>query len=136
MEWNRANRVTRTFTGLGFAKGRMPTELWSSISSYYYNNREHKIIEEWDSKGLYVNWWERDVYFIPMPWELKVSALFASGSSCWILSLCGVSFETESVAGVHQAACGGVVGRGAGDHRYLRYVIGDVLFVWSSCSTH
>jgi hypothetical protein len=75
MEWNRANRVTRTFTGLGFAKGRLPTELWSSISAYYYNNREHKIIEEWDSKGLYVNWWERDVYFIPMPWELKVRLL-------------------------------------------------------------
>lgn len=72
MEWNRAHRVSRTFTEFGFNKGRLPDDLWSSISGYYHNNRDHKVIEEWDSKGLYVNWWETDVFFIPMPWELKV----------------------------------------------------------------
>lgn len=72
MEWNRAHRVSRTFTEFGFNKGRLPHDLWSSISGYYHNNRDHKVIEEWDSKGLYVNWWETDVFFIPMPWELKV----------------------------------------------------------------
>lgn len=72
MEWNRAHRVTRTFTEFGFSKSRMPTDLWASISAYYYNNRDNKVLEEWESKGLYVNWWERDVFFIPMPWELKV----------------------------------------------------------------
>lgn len=72
MEWNRANRVARTFTPFGFSKGRMPTDLWASVSAYYYNNRNNRVLEEWDSKGLYVNWWERDVFFIPMPWVLKV----------------------------------------------------------------
>jgi len=71
-EWNRANRVKRTFTEFGFSKGKLPTDLWASISSYYYNNRDHKVLEEWDTRGLYVNWWETDVFFIPMPWELKV----------------------------------------------------------------
>jgi hypothetical protein len=74
MEWNRANRVKRTFTEFGFNKGRMPVDLWASISAYYYNNRDNKVLEEWDSKGLFVNWWERDVFFIPMPWLLKVTS--------------------------------------------------------------
>jgi len=34
------------------------------------------VLEEWGGKGLYVNWWETDVYFIPMPWDLKVSNYF------------------------------------------------------------
>ena len=71
-EWSRANRVKRTFTEFGFSKGKLPVDLWASISSYYYNNRDHKVLEEWDTRGLYVNWWETDVFFIPMPWELKV----------------------------------------------------------------
>jgi hypothetical protein len=71
-EWARAHRVQRTFTEFGFARGKVPMDLWGSISSYYYNNRNNKVLEEWDSKGLYVNWWERDVYMIPMPWGLKV----------------------------------------------------------------
>ncbi len=71
-EWSRANRVQRTFTEFGFSKGKLPVDLWASISSYYYNNRDHKVLEEWDTRGLYVNWWETDVFFIPMPWELKV----------------------------------------------------------------
>jgi len=72
-EWSRAHRVKRTFTKLGFKKGRMPNDLWNSIQSYYYNNRQNKVREEWeiDSKGLYVNWWEKDVYMISVPWGLK-----------------------------------------------------------------
>jgi len=31
----------------------------------------HKVREEWDSRGLYVNWWDVDVYMIGMPWKLK-----------------------------------------------------------------
>mmetsp|Transcript_27365 Transcript_27365/g.60585 ORF Transcript_27365/g.60585 Transcript_27365/m.60585 type:complete len:484 (+) Transcript_27365:118-1569(+) len=70
-EWSRAHSVQRTFTEFGFHKGRLPDDLWGSISAYYYNNRQHTVTEEWEGKGLYVNWWERDVHFIPMPWELK-----------------------------------------------------------------
>lgn len=31
-EWTRANRVTRTFTSLGFSRGRLPHDLWASIA--------------------------------------------------------------------------------------------------------
>jgi hypothetical protein len=39
MEWDRAHRIQRTFTEFGFNKGKLPNDLWASISSYYYNNR-------------------------------------------------------------------------------------------------
>lgn len=70
-EWNRHNRVKRTFSELGFKKGRLPNDLWASIGAYYYNNRDHKVREEWPGKGLFVNWWETDCFFIQIPWELK-----------------------------------------------------------------
>jgi hypothetical protein len=72
MEWERAHRVKRTFTEYGFNHGRLPADLWASISAYHYNNRNNKVLEEWSGGSIFVNHWEADVYFIPMPWELKV----------------------------------------------------------------
>lgn len=74
MEWQRAHRVTRTFTEFGFSKGRLPVDLFASMSAFYHNNQYHATIEEWDNKGVFVNWWERDVYFIAMPFKLKVGS--------------------------------------------------------------
>jgi hypothetical protein len=71
-EWERAHRVKRTFSEFGFDKGKLPKDLFASMSAYYYNNREQATIEEWDNKGVFVNWWEKDVYFLPMPQVLKV----------------------------------------------------------------
>lgn len=73
-EWERAHRVKRTFTEFGFNKGRLPTDLFASMSAFYYNNQHHATIEEWGGKGVFVNWWERDVYFIAMPFKLKVNS--------------------------------------------------------------
>ena len=73
-EWVRSRRVKHTFTELGFDKGQLPLDLYTSMSTYYYNNRHSKALEEWDTKGVFVNWWERDVFMIGMPWGLKVSA--------------------------------------------------------------
>jgi hypothetical protein len=70
-EWRRANRVTRTFTELGFAKGKLPADLYSSIRTYYYNNRMQLAREEWEDKGLFVNWYEVEAYMIGIPWKLK-----------------------------------------------------------------
>jgi hypothetical protein len=70
-EWNRASKVKRTFTELGFSKGRVPRDLWSSMSSYHYNNRNNLIREEWETKGFFVNWWEATPYMITMPPALK-----------------------------------------------------------------
>lgn len=74
-EWQRAHRVTRTFTEFGFTKGKLPVDLYSSMSAYYYNNQHHATVEEWENKGVFVNWWEQDVYFVAMPFRLKVSSL-------------------------------------------------------------
>ena len=50
-EWTRAHRVTRTFTALGFNKGRLPMDLWTSMKTYYYNNANNLAREEWNDKG-------------------------------------------------------------------------------------
>lgn len=40
-EWTRCNRVKRTYTPLGFSKGRLPDDVWGSISAYQYNNKDN-----------------------------------------------------------------------------------------------
>ena len=62
-EWDRHNVVKRTFTSLGFSKGRLPDDVYASMGAYYYNNRNypHKVHEEWHrGKGVFVNYWEAD----------------------------------------------------------------------------
>jgi hypothetical protein len=71
-EWDRAHLIKRTFTEFGFNRRKLPQDLWNSLQTYYYNNRDHAVREEWETKGLFVNWWEVDPYMIVMPWELKV----------------------------------------------------------------
>ena len=71
-EWDRSQRIKRTFTDVGFARGRLPPDLFSSMSSYYYNNRDNRIFEEWNSGGEVVNWWEANIHMVLMPWGLKV----------------------------------------------------------------
>jgi len=73
-EWKRHLRVKRTFSALGFDKGRLPDDMFASLGAYYYNNRNppHKVLEEWGRhKGVFVNYWETDVNFIQIPWHLK-----------------------------------------------------------------
>jgi hypothetical protein len=72
-EWDKCNRVSRTFTPLGFSKGKLPKDIWGSISGYHYNNKDNVFAEEWTkgNKGYFVNWWEVTPYMIGMPWNLK-----------------------------------------------------------------
>lgn len=71
-EFHGASEVKRTFTRLGFNKGKLPRDLYASMFAYYYNNRDHLAIEEWYARGgLHVNWYEVPAYMIQMPWELK-----------------------------------------------------------------
>lgn len=73
-EWKRHLKIKRTFSALAFDKGRLPDDMFASLGSYYYNNRNppHKVLEEWGShKGVFVNYWETDVNFIQIPWHLK-----------------------------------------------------------------
>ncbi len=62
-EWTRHLMVKRTFSPLGFSKGRLPDDIYASLGAYYYNNRNppNKIHEEWTTaKGVFVNYWETD----------------------------------------------------------------------------
>ena len=70
-EWVRSQGVKHTFTKVGFQKSRLPSDLFASMSAFYYNNRHEMAREEWRSKGLFVNWWEQDSHMVTMPWELK-----------------------------------------------------------------
>jgi len=70
-EWTRSRRTTRSFTEVGFAKGRLPPDLFQSISTYHYNNRNNFVREEWNKRGVFVNHWQADVFMIGMPWDLK-----------------------------------------------------------------
>jgi hypothetical protein len=40
-EYISAQKVKRTFTEIGFAKGKLPVDLFSSITTFYYNNKDH-----------------------------------------------------------------------------------------------
>lgn len=57
-EWTRHNVVKRTFSPLGFQKGRLPNDVFASMGAFYYNNRHHKVFEEWGDRGVFVNWYE------------------------------------------------------------------------------
>ena len=70
-EWSKHHQVKRTFSSLGFDKGRLPDDVFASMRAFWYNNRDppHRLMEEWESKGLYVNFWESDCKFI----HIKIS---------------------------------------------------------------
>lgn len=72
-EWTRHQRITRTFSPLGFKKGRLPNDVFASMSAFYYNNAQRIVREEWKARGVFVNWWETDVFFLQIPWDLKNS---------------------------------------------------------------
>ena len=70
-EWRKMNNVHRTFSQLGFKKGRLPDDLWANMGAFHYNNRNNKVRENWNGNGIFVNWWEVDVFFIAIPRQLK-----------------------------------------------------------------
>jgi hypothetical protein len=70
-EWKKHQKVKRTFSSLGFAKGRLPDDVFATMGAFYYNNRHNAVAEEWNKTSIFVNSWESDVNFIAIPWELK-----------------------------------------------------------------
>jgi hypothetical protein len=76
--WKRHNSVSRHFTEVGFGKGRLPKDIFNSMTTFYYNNRRYRIHElsNRDSfNGVLINWWESDIHLINMPYNLRVSYL-------------------------------------------------------------
>ena len=105
-EWSKHLQVKRTFSPLGFDKGRLPDDVFGSMRAFYYNNRNppHRLMEEWDSKGLYVNYWETDCNFIQIPWELK--AIWQVRLKDVVQSWVGVEIEQTDLYGVRQYEAG------------------------------
>lgn len=100
-EWQNQKRVKRTFSPLGFDKGRLPDDVYASIASYYYNNRDppHLVLETWDAdEGITVNFWESVVEFVHMPanlgarWQSRLRELV----EIWV----GHELETTDIYGM------------------------------------
>ena len=60
-EWDRAHIVQRTFTEFGFNRGKLPKDLYGSMSTYYYNNRENRALEQFGSHAVIVNWYNNNI---------------------------------------------------------------------------
>jgi len=104
MEWRKHQMVKRTFSSLGFAKGKLPDDVFANMAAFYYNNRHNAVNEEWEGKGVFVNWWETDVKFVAIPWDIKHK---------WQLRLmelvsewAGVEVEETSMYGLRQYETG------------------------------
>uniref|UniRef100_A0A7S2HI77 Fe2OG dioxygenase domain-containing protein n=1 Tax=Helicotheca tamesis TaxID=374047 RepID=A0A7S2HI77_9STRA len=105
-EWGRHKRVRRSFSPLGFHIGRLPDDLWSSIQAYYYNNRNDRVLEEWEKmgKGFFVNWWEIDPLFVQIPWELR--RVWQSRLRELVEGWAGVELENTDIYGMRQYESG------------------------------
>lgn len=103
-EWSRHQRVTRTFSPLGFRKGRLPADVFASMGAFYYNNRHNKVREEWKGKGVFVNWWETDCSFIQIPWAIK--AIWQDRLRLLVEAWAGVSVEQTDMYGLRQYEAG------------------------------
>eukprot|EP00566_Odontella_aurita_P014628 CAMPEP_0113553968 /NCGR_PEP_ID=MMETSP0015_2-20120614/15893_1 /TAXON_ID=2838 /ORGANISM="Odontella" /LENGTH=526 /DNA_ID=CAMNT_0000455067 /DNA_START=294 /DNA_END=1874 /DNA_ORIENTATION=+ /assembly_acc=CAM_ASM_000160 len=100
-EWERHKKVTRTFTELGFGKGRLPDDLFASMAAFYYNNNNYRVLEEWRvAKGAHINRWERDVFFIQGPWNLKV--VWQTYIKDLVEQWAGVELENTSLYGLRR----------------------------------
>jgi len=99
-EWRRAHRVTRTFTELGFMKGKLPIDLYTSMRTYYYNNRDNIAREEWEDKGLFVNWYEKEAFMICMPWKLK--SYWQTRLKVLVEAWSGVKLELTDIYGMRR----------------------------------
>eukprot|EP00980_Cylindrotheca_fusiformis_P013410 scaffold3416_cov120-Cylindrotheca_fusiformis.AAC.8 len=99
-EWYRQGRIQRTFSSLGFAKGRLPNDVFASLGALYYNNRNHLTVEEWGGKGVFVNWWETTVAFVQIPWNLK--AYYQTRLKDMVSEWAGVEVEETVMYGLRQ----------------------------------
>lgn len=103
-EWSKHKKVARTFSSLGFAKGRLPDDVFANMGAFYYNNRNNVVHEEWEGKGVFVNWWESNIKFVSIPWNLKErwQLRLMDLVSAWA----GVEVEQTSMYGLRQYETG------------------------------
>ena len=105
-EWEKHLEVKRTFTPLGFSKGRLPDDVFASMRAFYYNNRDppHRLQEEWDREGVFVNHWESDIDFIVIPWHLK--GIWQERLKDVVQEWAGCEIEQTDMYGIRQYEAG------------------------------
>jgi hypothetical protein len=105
-EWEGHLKVKRTFTPLGFSKGRLPDDVFASMRAFYYNNRDppHRLQEEWDREGVFVNHWESDINFIVIPWHLK--GIWQERLKDVVQEWAGCEIEQTDMYGIRQYEAG------------------------------
>lgn len=103
-EWIRHNKPKHTFSPLGFSKGRLPDDVFGSIGAFYHNNKYHKTREEWQGKGVFVNWWEADVFMIQIPWSIKT--VWAGRLADLVSEWCGTPVTQTVMYGLRQYESG------------------------------
>eukprot|EP00602_Paraphysomonas_sp_CaronLab_P012036 CAMPEP_0185038384 /NCGR_PEP_ID=MMETSP1103-20130426/33940_1 /TAXON_ID=36769 /ORGANISM="Paraphysomonas bandaiensis, Strain Caron Lab Isolate" /LENGTH=364 /DNA_ID=CAMNT_0027576785 /DNA_START=81 /DNA_END=1175 /DNA_ORIENTATION=+ len=69
-EYRTVRNVVRWFTETGFSKIQLPQALWSSIDSYYFNNRNRTVVEQWEGGSMF-NWWEARSHLVEIPFSLR-----------------------------------------------------------------
>ena len=99
-EWARHLRVHRTFSPLGFKKGRLPNDVFASLGSFYYNNAQNVVREEWTNRGVFVNWWETDVLLLQVPWSMKL--IYQARLKHMVEEWAGVPVEQTVMYGLRQ----------------------------------
>ena len=98
--------MTTAYTDNGSKIVPVPPATWASMTSYYHNNRNNRIREEWQptANRVHVNFYESPIYMIPLPLRLKskwhaslmplVSA-WAGGVELEITDLYGMRIYTD-----------------------------------------
>jgi hypothetical protein len=99
-EWKRHERIKRTFSPLGFKKGKLPKDVFASLGAFYYNNAQNVVREEWTNRGVYVNWWETDVLLLQIPWHMKV--IYQARLKTMVEEWAGVPVEQTVMYGLRQ----------------------------------
>lgn len=67
----RSREVRRTFSPQGFKLGRLPNDLWASMSAYYHNSRERSLLEFWSPTHVITNHHESSTAMMFPPLVLR-----------------------------------------------------------------
>jgi len=68
-ERNRAQRIKRVFTNVGFKRIQVPRKLMGSIRTFWQSNRNNFYLEMFPQ--VHINWWERETTMVVPPFALK-----------------------------------------------------------------
>jgi hypothetical protein len=59
------------YTQDGYEKRRLPEDVYDKLYSFYMNNKANHQLEHWSGSSTYVNHWESETRFLPLPDSTK-----------------------------------------------------------------